>query len=273
MRIVIKKDPPEVGAWVADYIINRIKNYKPTKEKPFVLGLPTGSSPLTTYKELIRRHKAGDISFKNVVTFNMDEYVGLPENHPESYHYFMHKNLFDHIDIPAENINILNGNARDLEKECKTYEEKMTKFGGIELFLGGIGPDGHIAFNEPGSSLASRTRIKTLSYDTILANSRFFNGDMSKVPLTALTVGVGTVMDAREVLVVITGYGKARALRQVVEGGISHMWTVSIIQMHQKAIMVCDDPATMELQVETVKYFKDIEEIAQKRFPEREEWE
>jgi glucosamine-6-phosphate deaminase len=273
MRIVIKKDPAEVGAWVADYIINRIKKYKPTREKPFVLGLPTGSSPLTTYKELIRRHKAGDISFKNVVTFNMDEYVGLPEDHPESYHYFMYKNLFDHIDIPADNINILNGNAHNLEKECKDYEVKMKKFGGIELFLGGIGPDGHIAFNEPGSSLSSRTRIKTLSYDTILANSRFFDGDMSKVPLTALTVGVGTVMDAREVVIVITGYSKARALRQVVEGGISHMWTVSIIQMHQKAIMVCDDPATMELQVETVKYFKDIEEIAQKRIPERKDWD
>jgi glucosamine-6-phosphate deaminase len=272
MRIVIKKDPQEVGQWVADYIINKIKTAKPTREKPFILGLPTGSSPLTTYKELIRRYKAGEISFKNVVTFNMDEYVGLPENHPESYHYFMHNNLFDHIDIPKENINILNGNAPDLEKECKEYEEKITRFGGVDLFLGGIGPDGHIAFNEPGSSLASRTRIKTLSYDTVLANSRFFNGDMSKVPLTALTVGVGTVMDAREVLVIITGFGKARALRQAVEGGISHMWTVSIIQMHQKAIMVCDEPATMELQVETVKYFKDIEEIAHKRIPERNDW-
>jgi glucosamine-6-phosphate deaminase len=273
MRIVIKEDPNKVGQWVADYIISKINAAKPTKEKPFILGLPTGSSPVTTYKELIRRYKAGDISFRNVVTFNMDEYVGLPEDHPESYHYFMRKNLFDHIDIPEENINILNGNAPDLEKECKEYEEKIASYGGIELFLGGIGPDGHIAFNEPGSSLTSRTRIKTLSYDTILANSRFFDGDMSKVPLTALTVGVGTVMDAREVLVVITGFGKARALRQVVEGGISHMWTVSIIQMHQKAIIVCDDPATMELQVETVKYFKDIEEIAQKRLPEREEWD
>ena len=273
MRIVIKKDSAEVGSWVADYVINRIKTYKPTKERPFVLGLPTGSSPLTTYKELVRRYKKGDISFKNVVTFNMDEYVGLPEDHPESYHYFMHKNLFDHIDIPHKNINILNGNVHDLAKECRDYEARIAEYGGIELFLGGIGPDGHIAFNEPGSSLTSRTRIKTLSYDTILANSRFFDGDMSKVPLTALTVGVGTVMDAREVLVMITGYGKARALRQVVEGGISHMWTVSIIQMHQKAIIACDDPATMELQVETVKYFKDIEEIAQKRFPMRKESE
>jgi len=142
------------------------------------------------------------------------------------------------------------------------YEKKIAEAGGIELFLGGIGADGHIAFNEPGSSLTSRTRIKSLSYDTVHANSRFFSNDMSKVPTKALTVGVGTVMDAREVLIIITGYNKARALREVVEGGISHIWTVSMLQMHRKGIIVCDEPATMELQVETVKYFKDIESIA-----------
>ena len=269
MRIVIKKDSEKVGKWVAAYIIDKIKKANPTPEKPFVLGLPTGSSPIPTYKEIIRLHKAGEISFKNVVTFNMDEYVGLPEDHPESYHFFMYDNLFNDIDIPRENINILNGNASDLEKECKEYEERIEKYGGIDLFLGGIGPDGHIAFNEPGSSLTSRTRLKTLSYDTILTNSRFFDNDIIKVPTTALTVGVGTVMDACEVIIIITGFGKARALRQVVEGGISHMWTVSMLQLHQKGIIVCDDPATMELQVETVNYFKDIEEIARKKFPTR----
>jgi len=269
MRIVIKKDSEEVGKWVAAYIVDKIKKANPTPEKPFVLGLPTGSSPIPTYKEIIRLHKAGEISFKNVVTFNMDEYVGLPEDHPESYHFFMYDNLFNDIDIPRENINILNGNASDLEKECKEYEERIEKYGGIDLFLGGIGPDGHIAFNEPGSSLTSRTRLKTLSYDTILANSRFFDSDIIKVPTTALTVGVGTVMDAREVLIIITGFGKARALRQVVEGGISHMWTVSMLQLHRKGIIICDDPATMELQVETVNYFKDIEEIARKKLPTR----
>jgi len=262
MRIIIKKDPSEVGVWAATYIIDKIKKANPAKEKPFVLGLPTGSSPLPVYKEFIRRNKAGEISFKNVITFNMDEYVGLPENHTESYHYFMYDNLFNHIDIEGENINILNGNARDLEKECAEYEKRIIKAGGIDLFLGGIGPDGHIAFNEPGSSLASRTRIKTLSYDTILANSRFFSGDIKKVPTQALTVGVGTVMDAKEVLIVITGYNKARAVREVVEGGISHMWTVSMLQMHQKAIFVCDEPSTMELQVETVKYFNNLENVA-----------
>ena len=267
MRIVIKNDAAEVGQWVATYVIDKILKAKPTPERPFVLGLPTGSSPISTYKEFIRRHKQGDISFKDVITFNMDEYVGLPEDHNESYHRFMFDNLFGFIDIPRGNIHILNGNAKDLDKECKEYENKIIKAGGIDLFLGGMGPDGHLAFNEPGSSLASRTRIKTLSYDTILANSRFFNGDMKKVPTMALTVGVGTVMDAREVLVIVTGYNKARALREVVEGGISHMWTASMLQMHQNGIIVCDESSTMELQVETVKYFKDIENVVQHSLP------
>ncbi|MCK4448532.1 MAG: glucosamine-6-phosphate deaminase, partial [Candidatus Marinimicrobia bacterium] len=216
MRIVIHKNYETLSKWVADYVVNKIKKANPTPEEPFVLGLPTGSSPLGTYKELIKLYEAGSISFKNVITFNMDEYVGIPEDHSQSYHYFMLKNFFDHIDIPKENINILDGNAPDLEKECLEYEEKLKDIGGIDLFLGGIGPDGHIAFNEPGSSLSSRTRVKTLCYDTILANSRFFNNDLHKVPKTALTVGVGTIMDAREVLVIINGYKKARALKQVV---------------------------------------------------------
>jgi glucosamine-6-phosphate deaminase len=267
MRIIIKKDTVEAGEWAGAYIIDKIRKARPTSENPFVLGLPTGSSPLPVYKELIKRYKAGEISFSNVITFNMDEYVGLPENHSESYHYFMYDNLFNHIDIPRENINILNGNASDLEKECIDYENKIKQVGGIDLFLGGIGPDGHIAFNEPGSSLRSRTRIKTLSYDTILANSRFFSGDIKKVPTQALTVGVGTVMDAKEVLIIITGYNKARAVREVVEGGISHMWTVSMLQMHERAIFVCDEPATMELQVETVKYFNNLEGVSEHTLP------
>jgi glucosamine-6-phosphate deaminase len=262
MRIIIKKDSCEAGEWVASYIIDKIKKTNLARKNPFILGLPTGSSPLPVYKEFIKKHKAGKISFKNVITFNMDEYVGLPENHKESYHYFMHDNLFNHIDIPKDNINILNGNAKDLEKECARYEKKIEAVGGIDLFLGGIGPDGHIAFNEPGSSLASRTRIKSLTYDTILANSRFFNGDINKVPKQALTVGVGTVMNAKEVLLIVLGFNKARALKEVVEGGISHIWTASILQMHQKGIIVCDEASTMELQNETVKYFTSIENMA-----------
>lgn len=267
MRILIKDTETDTGKWTADYIWDKIEAFGPTADKPFVMGLPTGSSPMPVYKEWIKRHKAGEISFKNVITFNMDEYVGIPEDHSESYHSFMYENLFNHIDIPKENINILDGNAPDLDKVCTDYEAKIERLGGIQLFLGGIGPDGHIAFNEPGSSLVSRTRVKTLSYDTILANSRFFDNDMSKVPTQALTVGVGTVMDAKEVVIIITGFGKARAVREVIEGGVSHMWTVSMLQLHEHAVIACDEAATMELQVESVKYFKDIEEISQSNMP------
>ncbi|MEM7551835.1 MAG: glucosamine-6-phosphate deaminase [Bacteroidota bacterium] len=269
MRIIIKSNENEVGKWVADHVVDRIKGYVTNKDEPFTLGLPTGSSPIPTYKELIERNKTGHISFKNVLTFNMDEYVGLPEGHPESYHTFMQEQLFAHTDFKKENLHIPNGNAQDLDKECQAYEKKITQFGGIDLFLAGVGQDGHIAFNEPGSSLSSRTRIKTLSYNTILANSRFFDGDISKVPTQALTVGVGTVMDAGEVLIIITGYNKARALRNIVEGSVSHMWPASVIQMHPKAILVCDEPSTMELKVETVEYFKDIEQLNHKKFPSK----
>jgi glucosamine-6-phosphate deaminase len=259
MRVIIQPNYDMVSKWVANYVAKRINEFKPTAKKPFVLGLPTGSSPIGTYKELIKLYKKGVVSFKNVVTFNMDEYVGIPEDHPESYHSFMWNNFFKHIDIPKKNVNILNGNAKDLQKECDNYEKKIKKYGGIKLFLGGIGPDGHIAFNEPGSSLNSRTRVKTLRKDTIIANSRFFDNDINKVPKTALTVGVGTVLDSEEVLIIITGHNKARALAKVVEDGVNHMWTVSALQLHPKGIIVCDDDATYELKVGTVQYFKDIE--------------
>jgi len=268
MRIIIHQNYERLSKWVAHYIAGKINKFNPSPNRPFVLGLPTGASPLGTYRELIELYKQGKISFKNVITFNMDEYVGLPEDHPESYHYFMWHNFFNHIDIKKENVNILNGNAPDLQKECDEYEQKIKDVGGIHLFLGGIGPDGHIAFNEPGSSLTSRTRIKTLTYDTRLANSRFFDNDVNKVPKTVLTVGVGTIMDAQEVVIIINGYKKARALQKVVEEGVNHMWTVSMLQLHRKAMIVCDDESTMELKVGTVKYFKDIEEEAIKNLPE-----
>lgn len=232
---------------------------KPTAEKPFVLGLPTGSSPLGTYKELINLYKNGKISFQHVITFNMDEYVGIPEDHPESYHTFMKKNFFSHVDIQDKNVNILDGNAKDLEAECAGYEERIRKAGGIDLFLGGIGPDGHVAFNEPGSSLTSRTRIKSLTTDTIIANSRFFDNDVNKVPKTALTVGVGTVMGAKEVVILANGHNKARALQQAVEGSVNQMWTITALQMHPKGIIVCDEAACAEIKVGTYNYFKDIE--------------
>lgn len=259
MRLLIEQDYQMMSQWAARYIAGRINAFKPTQDRPFVLGLPTGSTPLGTYKELIRLYEAGKVSFAHVVTFNMDEYVGLKRDHPESYYSFMWNNLFSHIDIRKENVHILDGTSPDLPTECQAYEESIASYGGIELFLGGIGPDGHIAFNEPGSSLSSRTRIKSLTYDTIVANSRFFDGDVDKVPKTALTVGVKTVTDSREVLILASGLNKAQALQKTVEEGINHMWTCSVIQLHPKAIIVCDEKATYEMKVGTVNYFKDIE--------------
>ncbi|MCQ2334509.1 MAG: glucosamine-6-phosphate deaminase [Paludibacteraceae bacterium] len=259
MRLIIEPSYELLSAWAANYVAKRINAAKPTAEKPFILGLPTGSSPLGMYKHLIELNKAGVVSFQNVVTFNMDEYVNLPKEHPESYYSFMWNNFFSHIDIQRENVNILNGNAPDLEAECASYEAKIASYGGIDLFLGGIGPDGHIAFNEPASSLSSRTRQKTLTTDTIIANSRFFDNDVNKVPKTALTVGVGTVLAAKEVLIMVNGHNKARALRHAVEEPVCHMWTISALQMHPKGIIVCDESACEELKVGTYKYFLDIE--------------
>lgn len=259
MRLVIEPNYDSLSRWAGNYVAARINAANPTAEHPFVLGCPTGSSPLGMYRRLIELYKEGKVSFRNVVTFNMDEYVGLPVDHPESYHSFMWNNFFSHIDIPAENVNILDGNAADLEAECARFEAKIKQYGSIDLFMGGVGPDGHIAFNEPGSSLTSRTRVKTLTQDTIIANSRFFEGNVDLVPKTALTVGVGTVMDARSVMLMVNGHNKARALHHGVEGGISQQWTISALQMHPKAIIVCDEDACAELKVGTYRYFKDIE--------------
>jgi glucosamine-6-phosphate deaminase len=258
MRLIIHKTYDEVSSWIARYIAGKITA---RKNKPFVLGLPTGSSPLGTYKELIALHQQGKLSFSHVVTFNMDEYLGLSEDHPQSYHRFMWDNLFSHIDIKKENVYILNGMAENPLQECTAYEEAIGACGGIDLFLGGAGADGHLAFNEPGSSLVSRTRVKSLTQDTRMANARFFGGDPEAVPAAALTVGVGTVMDAREVLVIASGHNKARALRQAVEEGVNHMCTLSCLQMHSRAIIVCDEDATDELKVGTVRYFKSIERL------------
>lgn len=257
MRVLIEDTAQQVAVWAARHIAEKINAHKAAR--PFVLGLPTGSTPLATYAELIKMNKAGEVSFANVMTFNMDEYVGIPKEHPESYHSFMWNNFFSHIDIKPENVNILNGNAPDLEKECADYEARIEAAGGIDLFMGGVGNDGHIAFNEPFSSLSSRTRVKTLTEDTIIANARFFGGDTTQVPKTALTVGVGTVLSSREVMILATGYQKARAVKEGVEGAYSHVWTITGLQVHPKGILVVDDAAATELKVSTYRYFKDIE--------------
>lgn len=259
MRLIPLENAKDVGLWSARHIVNRINAFKPTTDRPFILGLPTGSTPLSTYIRLIELYKAGEVSFKHVVTFNMDEYVGLKESHPQSYHAFMHNNFFSHIDIQPQNINLLDGNSNDVTAECKRYEDKIKSYGKIHLFMGGVGNDGHIAFNEPASSLSSRTRIKTLTEETRIANSRFFDNDINQVPKYALTIGVGTLMDSLEVMILVTGYNKAQALQAGVEGCVNHLWTVSALQLHPKAIIICDEPSTMELKIKTVKYFRELE--------------
>lgn len=260
MKVIIRETAKEASLWAARYIARKINEKAAKTDKPFVIGLCTGSTPLHTYAELIRMHKAGEVSFKNVISFNMDEYVGLPESHPESYHSFMHKNFFCHTDQKPENIHILNGNAEDLVKECQDFEDAIVAAGGVDLFFGGVGEDGHIAFNEPFSSFESRTRVVTLTHDTRVVNSRFFDNDVNKVPKQALSVGVATVMGAKEVLVEGFGPKKAKAVQAAVEGPVSHYVTLSAMQFHPKGIVVLDEPAAGELKVNSYKYFKALEE-------------
>ena len=259
MKIIIRNNSKEGSLWAAHYIAKRINEKAAVTDKPFVIGLCTGSTPLETYAELIRMVKAGEVSFKNVISFNMDEYVGLPESHPESYHSFMHHNLFDHIDEPKENIHILNGNAKDVEAECAAYEKAIVDAGGFDLFLGGVGEDGHIAFNEPFSSLQSRTRVVTLTQDTREVNARFFGNDPSAVPAQALTVGVATVLSAKEVVILAFGSKKARALKDAIEGPMSHYCTLSGLQNHPAGTIVCDENSIGEVKVSSYRYFKAVE--------------
>ncbi|MGM9791300.1 MAG: glucosamine-6-phosphate deaminase [Candidatus Cryptobacteroides sp.] len=261
MKVIIRNNSKEGSIWAAHHIAEKIKAKAAVTDKPFVLGLCTGSTPIETYAELARMVQAGELSFRNVISFNMDEYVGLPEEHPESYHSFMRTNLFSKIDEPEENIHILNGNAPNLDAECAAYEKAIEEAGGFDLFLGGIGEDGHIAFNEPFSPLTSRTRVVTLTEDTRIVNSRFFGGDMNLVPKQALSVGVATVTDSKEVVILAFGPKKARAIHDAVEGPYSHMCTVSALQNHQNGIIVADEASVGELKVNSYKYFKAVEAV------------
>jgi len=259
MKVIIRNNSSEASIWTAEYIVSKIKEKAAISSKPFVLGLPTGSTPIGTYNELVRLYEAGEISFKNVITFNMDEYAGLPVEHPESYHSFMFRNFFDHVDVPRENIHILNGNAADLQVECAAYEKAIVAAGGIDLFLGGVGEDGHIAFNEPFSSLSSRTRVVTLTYDTRIVNSRFFDNDVEQVPRLALTVGVATIMSAKEVVILSFGEKKAKATKAGIEGPYTHCITLSALQTHEFGTVVIDNGAASLLEKENIDYFKSVE--------------
>ena len=257
MRLVVTK--MNLGLWAAAYVKEKIHAFAPRPNHLFTLGLPTGGTVVDFYANLRLFYKEGLLDFKSVVTFNMDEYVGIPQDHPQSYHSYMNRHLFCEVDIPPENRHILNGQAENLAFECARYEQAISQAGGIDLFLGGVGRNGHIAFNEPASSLSSRTRIKTLTPETRQANSRFFANNIDLVPKYAVTVGVGTLLDAEEILVLATGANKALAVEAAVEGSINHMWTISCLQMHAKSALVCDEPATLELKVKTLKYFRQLE--------------
>jgi glucosamine-6-phosphate deaminase len=228
MEIIIQPTPAEASV-IAARIIAQLVRRKPD----CVLGLATGSTPVATYKELIRMHREEGLDFSHVTTFNLDEYVGLPPEHAQSYHEFMRENLFRHINVNPQRIHIPNGMAADVPRQCAEYEESIRAAGGIDLQILGIGSDGHIGFNEPTSSLASRTRIKTLTERTRQDNARFFDNDLSQVPMHCITMGVGTIMECRQVLLLAFGANKANAVAEAVEGPISAMNPASILQMHE----------------------------------------
>lgn len=228
------------------------------KNPSIVLCLPTGSTPLGMYKELVRMHRDGAISFKKVVTFNLDEYVGLEPSHPQSYHFFMWDSFFSHIDIQRKNVHILDGQVKNIAKECENYEKAIQKAGGLDLTILGIGRDGHIAFNEPGSSLGSRTRIKTLDSVTIQDNARFFDR-VEDVPTFALTMGIGTIMESRSIIILAEGQNKAQAVADFVEGPVTAMVTASQLQLHPKVTAILDDQAASKIQ--RVDYYRQVESM------------
>jgi glucosamine-6-phosphate deaminase len=242
MEIIIQPTP-EAGSIIAAQIIAKLVRTKPD----CVLGLATGSTPLATYRELARMHREDGLDFSNVTTFNLDEYVGLPPEHSQSYHAFMDEHFFRHVNVPRSCVHIPDGMARDVPAECARYEAAIVAAGGIDLQLLGIGTDGHIGFNEPSSSLASRTRIKTLTERTRADNARFFGGDLAQVPFHCITMGVGTIMASREVLMLAFGANKAEAVAAAVEGAITAMNPASVLQMHPVAKCIVDEPAAEKL--------------------------
>ena len=244
MEIIIKQDA-QAASSAAARVVGRLVHEKPNA----VLGLATGSTPLMLYKEMIRLHKEEGLDFSQVTTFNLDEYIGLPGNHEQSYYTFMWENLFSHINIQAENVHIPDGMTEDVPAFCATYERKIVAAGGIDLQVLGIGSDGHVGFNEPTSSFASRTRIKTLTQQTVADNARFFDGDESQVPHHCITMGIGTIMDARMNLMLAFGEGKAGAIAATVEGPVAAIMPASILQHHPAAKVFIDEGAASALQL------------------------
>lgn len=253
MRVVILKNAEEVSRRAAEIVANVVQK-KPTA----VLGLATGSTPLATYQRLIELNQAGQVSFAQVTTFNLDEYVGLAPDHPQSYHHFMHSQLFEHIDVDPARCHVPDGLAQDYRTYGPKYEQAIVEAGGIDLQLLGIGTDGHIAFNEPGSSLASRTRLKALTEQTRIDNSRFFDG-LEQVPKLAISMGVGTILEARQILLLATGQSKADAVRSFIEGPVTSQITASALQLHPDVIVILDHAAAQWLQRRD--YYDEVEAV------------
>ncbi len=242
MRVILLPNAEAVAQRAAQFVAKLLH----TKPK-CVLGLATGGSPLGLYRELIRLHREEQLDFSQVTTFNLDEYVGLAPEHPQSYRHFMQTNLFEHLNIPREQTHLPDGLTCDIAQSCEQYEQAIRAAGGIDLQILGIGTDGHIAFNEPGSSLGGRTRVKSLAHETIRDNARFF-GSEAGVPRLAITMGVGTILESRQCIIMAMGANKAEAIRDTVEGPLTSQVTASALQLHPQALCILDEPAASLLK-------------------------
>lgn len=251
MKVVILKDAAEVAQYGAEIFVKQIN-----KKNNSVLGLATGSTPVALYEELIAANKAGKASFKEVSSFNLDEYMGIEGDHPQSYRYFMNENLFNHVDIDKANTQVPPGNAANPIEACEKYESDIVEAGGIDIQLLGIGRNAHIGFNEPSSSLASRTRVKTLTQATIDDNARFFSADEHQ-PHLSITMGIGTILESKKVVLLATGEGKAEAIKDTIEGPVSAACPASALQLHRDAVLIIDEAAASKLADK--EFYKHIE--------------
>ncbi|MEX1040784.1 MAG: glucosamine-6-phosphate deaminase [Pirellulaceae bacterium] len=252
MRVIVQPDPVSASRRAADMVAAQIR-----KKPRTVLGLATGGTPLKMYEELIRMHRSEGLDFSRVTTFNLDEYVGLPPTHPQSYQHFMHENLFRHLNLDLRNTHVPDGRALDYETYGEQYERMIADAGGIDIQILGIGRDGHIAFNEPGSSLGSRTRLKTLAGETVRDNARFF-GSEEQVPRLAITMGVGTILESRRCLLLAFGESKAEAIAATVEGPVTAQVTASALQLHRDVVVIVDEEAASQFQRR--EYYDEVEE-------------
>ena len=247
MRVIITVNYEEMSKKAAEIVKKQIK------EKPnTVLGLATGSTPLGMYKHLIEMYKRGEIDFSNVITFNLDEYIGLSPDHPQSYHYFMFHNFFNHINIKKENVHIPNGIAEDLEEECRKYEEEIEKAGGIDLQILGIGINGHIGFNEPDESIETKTHVVTLTEKTINANKRFFKS-AEEVPRKAITMGLGSIMKAKKIVLLASGKNKAEAIKETIKGQLTTKVPATVLALHPDVTIIIDKEAASLIPDEDLK--------------------